>query len=131
MGRSTWRGQFVPRARAMPEIVLNRRPGVALCRQIHDQIAEGIRSGRVGSGLLPSTRMLARLLRVSRNTVLAAYEELAAEGLITGKQGAGMRVAGPAGLGMPRSRRVIREARYPERTAALEDCDGNPLLLNF
>ena len=121
----------MPRARAMPEIVLDRRTGVALCRQIHDQIAEGIRSGQVGGGLLPSTRLLARLLRVSRNTVLAAYDELAAEGLIAGRQGAGMRVNGPAGLRVPQSRRVMREARYPERTAALEDCDGNPLLLNF
>jgi len=121
----------VPRERAMPEIVLDRRAGLPLHRQIHHQIAESIRSGRIGSGLLPSTRLLARLLQVSRNTVLAAYEELAAEGLIAGRQGAGMRVNGPAGLGMPRSRVVLRDARYPERTAALEDCDGNPLLLNF
>jgi len=85
----------------------------------------------MAAGVLPSTRLLARLLLVSRNTVLAAYEELAAEGLITGKPGAGMRVNGPAGVGRPRFHRVMREARYPERTAALQDCDGNPLLLNF
>ena len=121
----------MPRERTVPEIVLDRRPGVPLHRQIHDQIAAAIRSGGICGGVLPSTRLLARLLRVSRNTVLAAYEELAAEGLIAGRQGAGMRVHGPAGPGMPRPRRVLREARYPERTAALEDCDGNPLLLNF
>ena len=120
----------MPRPRAMPEIILDRKSGVALHRQIHRQIAEGIRSGQIGAGLLPSTRLLARLLRVSRNTVVAAYEELAAEGLITGRQGSGMRVNGSS-LRMPQSQRVMREAHYPERTAALEDCDGNPLLLNF
>jgi len=70
-------------------------------------------------------------LQVSRNTVLAAYEELAAEGLIAGKQGAGMRVNRPAGVEMPRLRRVMRDAQYPEWTAVLQDCDGNPLFLNF
>lgn len=121
----------MPRDRIVPEIELDRRSGVTLHRQIHHQIAEAIQSGRISDGVLPSTRLLARLLRVSRNTVLAAYEDLASEGLIAGRQGAGMRVRGPAGLGMPRSRRLMREARYPERTAALEDCDGNVLLLNF
>jgi len=121
----------VRRERAIPEVVLDRRSGVPLHRQIHHQIAEGIRSGRIGSGLLPSTRLMARLLRVSRNTMLTAYEELAAEGLVAGQPGRGMRVHGPGRHEMPRARRVLREARYPERTAALEDCDGNPLLLNF
>jgi GntR family transcriptional regulator/MocR family aminotransferase len=114
----------------MPEIVLDRCSRVTLHTQIYRRIAEGIRSGRIG-GLLPSTRLLARLLRVSRNTVMTAYEELAAEGLIAGRQGAGMRVIGAVGLRMPQSKAVMREARYPERTAGLEDCDGNPLLLNF
>ena len=114
----------------MPEIILDRISDVALHRQIQRQIAEGIRSGRV-DGLLPSTRMLARILRVSRNTVLTAYEELVADGLIRGRQGAGIRVNGPDNVAAPHSRRVLREAQYPERTARLEDCDGNPLLLNF
>jgi DNA-binding GntR family transcriptional regulator len=76
---------------------------------------------------------LAKLLGVSRNTVLAAYDELAADGLILGVRGAGMRVnqgvlppAPLAGL-----RRVIRAAGYPASVLAFEDQDGNRLYLNF
>src|SRR5580698_6898093 len=42
---------------------------------------------------LPSTRALAQRLGVSRNTVLAAYEALASEGLVVGRAGSGTRVA--------------------------------------
>src|SRR5580658_4786835 len=42
---------------------------------------------------LPSTRALAKNLAVSRNTVVNAYEVLAAEGLVTGATGSGTRVA--------------------------------------
>jgi DNA-binding FadR family transcriptional regulator len=68
---------------------------------------------------------------VSRNTVLAAYEELAADDLIRGKQGAGMRVN--AGAPLPRLglRQVLREAQYPARIVRLEDVDGNSLFINF
>ncbi len=42
---------------------------------------------------LPATRVLARELGLSRNTVLAAYEQLAAEGFIEGRIGSGCYVA--------------------------------------
>lgn len=49
-----------------------------------------ILSGRLTSGeLLPATRALARTLRISRNTVIAAYEQLSAEGMIRGRMGSG------------------------------------------
>lgn len=44
-------------------------------------------------GKLPSTRQLAQELRVSRNTVIAAYEQLVAEGYIESRPGAGFYVA--------------------------------------
>ena len=43
---------------------------------------------------LPSTRSLAERLRIARNTVLNAYEELAAEGLVEARIGSGTRVCG-------------------------------------
>jgi len=102
-----------------------------LHRQIHRQIAQAIRSGAIQyEARLPSTRIMARLLAVSRNTVLAAYEDLAADGLVQGERGAGMRVNGTAtaSFGL---RHVIRAARYPARVLSTADPDGNPLYINF
>lgn len=49
-----------------------------------------ILSGRVRAGLrLPASRTLAKDLAIARNTVLAAYDQLAAEGYIEGRRGAG------------------------------------------
>ncbi|HUA18389.1 MAG TPA: winged helix-turn-helix domain-containing protein [Bryobacteraceae bacterium] len=116
----------------LPPMVLDRGSGTPLQRQIYYQLAAAIRSGAAGSGArLPSTRMLAKLLGVSRNTVLAAYEDLAAEGLVCGERGSGMRVAGsaagPAFFGLTH---VIRAAGYPAKVLVFSDPDGNPLYLN-
>ena len=43
----------------------------------------------VAGGRLPSTRELAQRWRVSRNTVMGAFDQLTAEGYLEGKQGAG------------------------------------------
>jgi DNA-binding FadR family transcriptional regulator len=82
---------------------------------------------------LPSSRMMARLMGVSRNTVLAAYESLAADDLVQGERGAATRVkaGGVTGMRAIGLRHVIREARYPTRTVSLTDPDGTPLYLNF
>ncbi|HEX4134940.1 MAG TPA: GntR family transcriptional regulator [Bryobacteraceae bacterium] len=70
----------------IPPIALDRVSAVPLHRQIYGQIADAIRSGAVQYvARLPSTRVMAALLGVSRNTVLAAYEELAVEGLAQGE----------------------------------------------
>jgi len=61
-----------------------------LARQIYRQIREAIVSGRLARGdRLPPTRELAKRLDVSRNTVSLAYEWLVAEGLLSGRKGAG------------------------------------------
>jgi 2-aminoadipate transaminase len=65
-----------------------------LYRQLYEQIAEQIRSGRLSSGAkLPPTRELAGLLGLNRTTVSAAYERLETEGLISGQVGRGSFVA--------------------------------------
>lgn len=59
---------------------------VPLYRQVSLGIVESARRGRVRPGdRLPSSRGLAKQLGIHRNTVLAAYEELRAEGWITGE----------------------------------------------
>src|SRR5581483_9276699 len=66
-----------------------------LYRQLFDQIALQIRSGRMMRGTrLPATRELAGLLGLNRATVSAAYEMLEAAGLISGQVGRGSFVTG-------------------------------------
>jgi DNA-binding transcriptional MocR family regulator len=104
---------------------------VPLPLQIVRQIEEAIEAGRLSRGTrLPSTRALARGLGVSRNTVLTAYEELAARGFIQGRRGAAMYVLGPAAVSGFDLRAVMREAQYPSCTIALRDQDGNPLYVS-
>jgi DNA-binding transcriptional regulator YhcF (GntR family) len=118
----------------VPAIVLDRASAVPMRLQIYRQIAQAIRSGALRErAQLPSTRFMAKLLRVSRNTVLAAYDELAADDLIRGERGAGMRVhaggtAAPSLFGL---RHVIRAANYPARIVPISDADGNPLYVNY
>lgn len=94
-----------------------------------------MRTGAITNGIrLPSTRLLARLLRVSRNTVFAAYEELAADDLIRPERGVGMRVNNHAAapqMSWSALRKVIQAASYPARVLAFEDPDGNALYFRF
>ncbi len=118
----------------VPPITLERGSRVPLSRQIQSQIAQQIRGGAVqGEARLPSTRMLARLLGVSRNTVLEAYEELAADDLVRGCRGVGMRVNSARAVGsatLTGLRHAVRAANYPARVLALTDPDGNLLYVN-
>jgi GntR family transcriptional regulator/MocR family aminotransferase len=57
---------------------------VALFAQVANAIADDIRAGRLASGdVLPGSRSLARELEVDRDTVVAAYTDLEAQGFIT------------------------------------------------
>lgn len=64
--------------------------------QIARAVREAALEGRLPGGRLPPTRRLARRLGVNRNTVVAAYEELAAEGLVRGRAGRGTFFVGGA-----------------------------------
>ena len=117
----------------LPPIAVDRASPTPLHQQVRDQLARALQSGAHAGQRLPSTRLLARLLGISRNTVLEAYQDLAAEGLILGQPGAGMVVA-PAGSHMSGAfdpRRVLRQAQYPARTISLTDPDGTPLYLSY
>ena len=74
--------------------------------QLASAIAEDVRSGRLEPGdPLPGSRELAERLGLTRNTVVAGYQELAAEGLVSSRVGRGTFVstppAGPTGAVMP------------------------------
>ncbi|MFI7062545.1 PLP-dependent aminotransferase family protein [Kribbella sp. NPDC050124] len=66
-----------------------------LADQIHAQLHERISTGALPAGtVLPSSRELAARLSVSRATVVAAYDLLAAHGLIRSRAGVGTFVTG-------------------------------------
>ena len=72
--------------------------------QVERGLREAIRAGRLRAGTrLPPTRMLARDLGVSRGVVVEAYAQLAAEGWLRARRGAGTVVAaaGPRGASSP------------------------------
>ena len=126
-----------PRASArdlfLPPIALDRRSSTPLHLQVGRQIARAILRGAPVSSRLPSSRAMARLLGVSRNTVLTAYDDLVAAGLISGRRGAGMLVTPgrASGSHMLDPQRVMRQAQYPARTLGVVDPDGTPLYLAF
>lgn len=80
------------------ELILNRsnvrKSETPLFEQIYENIRQAILSRRLRVGTkIPSTRLLAKELKVSRNTVLNAFEQLFAEGYLITKKGSGTYVA--------------------------------------
>jgi GntR family transcriptional regulator / MocR family aminotransferase len=75
-------------------IALDPKSSASLTRQIYRALRDGILAGRLVGGLrLPSTRALADDLGVSRNTVVAAFDQLVAEGYVESRVGRGTRVS--------------------------------------
>ena len=66
---------------------------IPIYKQISEQLKGDILAGKIKEGeYLPSIRGLAQELRISVITTMKAYEELAAEGLVTPVQGKGFYV---------------------------------------
>lgn len=74
----------------LASIALDPKASAPLHRQLYFALRTAILEGRLPPGArLPSTRSLAADLAVSRNTVLAAFDQLLAEGYVQGRVGAG------------------------------------------
>src|SRR4030088_806327 len=74
----------------LPVITVDRKVTKPLHRQIYDAYRDGILDGRLRPRQrIPSTRVLADELGVSRFTVLNAYAQLLAEGYLESRVGAG------------------------------------------
>jgi GntR family transcriptional regulator len=71
-------------------VQLNFKSGKPVYLQIVDQVKAAAASGALRSGEpLPSIRPLAEELRVNRNTIAKAYDELESQGVIETLQGKG------------------------------------------
>ena len=75
-------------------IALDRASIVPVYRQIYERLREQVLAGALPEGTrLPPERSLAERLAVNRSTVVHAYRDLAADGLIEQRVGSGSRVA--------------------------------------
>lgn len=74
---------------------LRREGGVSIQAQIREMLVSAILSGQMpGGDPLPSSRKMAKILKVSRNTVVLAYQGLADDGYLISKERSGFYVDG-------------------------------------
>lgn len=109
------------------------REGEPLNRQVYAGLRQAVLSGALKAGdRLPSTRDLAEQLGVSRTVVLVAYDQLLAEGYVTGRGGSGTYVAeGAVGIAPRRQTqsapvRLSRFGRAAEIAVAAVDSPRRP-----
>ncbi|MES2296184.1 MAG: PLP-dependent aminotransferase family protein [Pseudomonadota bacterium] len=105
---------------------LDRASSTPLFRQLYAQIKDAILRGAIDPGMqLPPTRQSCALFGVSRHTVLNAYDQLSAEGYLSGSVGRGTFVSAhvPAPAKAARVRGVLRP--LSERGQAHAGAMGN------
>jgi GntR family transcriptional regulator / MocR family aminotransferase len=85
--------------------------GKTLMRQLYDRLREAILAGSLAPGFrLPSSRDLARHLKVSRNTVSFVIDQLAMEGYLDIARGRRPTIAAASKTGMVRGRGQARRS---------------------
>jgi DNA-binding transcriptional MocR family regulator len=110
----------------IPGLHINLESEVPVYRQIADGVRAAVAEGRLHPGLrLPPTRDLARHLGVNRNTVVAAYELLAADGVVRSHTGRGTFLAEP---GEPDDASTLPAARDDEWLTAFSTAVQGPAL---
>ena len=78
----------------LPDLAIDRRTSTPLFRQIYAGLSAAILQRRLPPGArLPASRALAEQLGLSRTAVVAAYEQLLAEGYTVSRTGSGTYVA--------------------------------------
>ena len=88
-------------------VALRKDDPLPLHRQLEQELRGAIRTGRLQpETALPSTRVLAEQLDLSRGVVVEAYEQLVAEGYLTSVPGGATRVATRATAAIATSRSI-------------------------
>jgi GntR family transcriptional regulator/MocR family aminotransferase len=105
---------------------VDRAADAPVFRQIYLQLRSAILSGTLRRATkLPSTRELAAQLGVSRSAVVAAFEQLLAEGYASGKKGAGTYIASDLPEPFPAHHgRKKRPVPVAKTAASWSDRDG-------
>jgi GntR family transcriptional regulator/MocR family aminotransferase len=111
-------------------ITLDAQSGRALYQQVHDGLRDAVLSGRLAGGArLPSTRELCAELNLSRNTVVAAFEQLIAEGYLESRTGDGTYVSRSLpddmlhvrhGVGKHRSQQIALPAKLSKSAQTIQ-----------
>src|SRR5262245_49101631 len=112
-----------------PELLieLDRTAAEPLHRQLADGLRTAIRTGRLAPATrLPSTRVLATDLGVSRRLVVDAYSQLTAEGFLLSRHGSGTRVATVDAASAPQ-----RDTGEPATQFDVDFAPGSPDLGSF
>jgi GntR family transcriptional regulator / MocR family aminotransferase len=99
---------------------VDRSHGMSFVQQIARALTVEIQRGRLRPGdRLPGSRTLARTLRVHRQTVVAAIDELVAEGWLISRRASGVFVANLPEQPLRRSAQAARIRRRPASQFAL------------
>lgn len=102
---------------AIIALELDRSSREPIHKQLTDCLRAAIQDGRMKGGVqLPSTRVFATELGVSRNTVLQAFEALTTEGFLLSRIGAGTFVVSPPDTVAIVANPVRRAGQFPFRT---------------
>lgn len=105
-------------------ITINTKDGVPIYRQIANQIRYMVASNLLQSGEeISPVRTLALALNVTPNTVVKAYDELEAAGVIFKRRGAGTYISDEQSPLADRERRRIIEARIDTLLAEAHQLD--------
>lgn len=118
-------------------MAVDRASADPMHRQIYSALRRFILDGRIERDTrLPSTRSLAEELEVGRNTVIAAYDQLIAEGFIEARAGSGTWVAAirqdrPDPLARPRRCNPERLSRRGRTIVGGPQPPRNAGLINF
>ncbi len=106
-------------------LTLNKQSATPLFQQIYDALKARVISGALEAGYrLPSSRSFASELGVSRSSILAAYDQLSAEGYIEGRSRTGIYVSDLPDLNITQkvSEKSIRSnKRNPQDISEVKD----------
>jgi GntR family transcriptional regulator / MocR family aminotransferase len=119
----------MPISGTSPELLveLDRAGSEPLHRQLANGLRDAIRTGRLAPQTrLPSTRVLAADLGVSRRLVVDAYSQLTAEGFLITRHGSGTQVATVDAASTP-----VGVAAEPARQFDIDFAPGSPDLGSF
>jgi len=97
------------------DILIDREAKTPIYMQIKKQIASMITTGKLSANfIMPAERTLSEKLHVNRSTVIKAYMELKAEGLVESRVGSGTVVLAPLSRDSSQERMYIPPLRWSQ-----------------